>query len=120
MTHDGRTIRFASKDIKMNDTIKLNLETKEISESYPMAVNSLAMVSDGSNRGRIGTIVHISKLDGNFDLVSLKDARGHTFTTRINYVFIIGKQGKPGITVPRGDGLKYSILEEMENRLKHE
>ena len=120
VTHDGRTIRFASKDIKMNDTIKLNLETKEISESYPMAVNSLAMVSDGSNRGRIGTIVHISKLDGNFDLVSLKDARGHTFTTRINYVFIIGKQGKPGITVPRGDGLKYSILEEMENRLKHE
>lgn len=120
VTHDGRTIRFADKDIRINDTIKYNLDTKEIVETYPMAVNSLAMVSDGSNTGRVGTVVHISKLDGNFDLVTLKDARGHTFTTRINYVFIIGKNDKLAITLPRGDGLKYSIQEETEHRMNKE
>jgi small subunit ribosomal protein S4e len=120
VTNDGRTIRFADKDIHVNDTIKYNLETKEIVEKIPMAVNNLAMIADGSNTGRVGTIIHISKLDGNFDLVTLKDARGHTFTTRINYVFVIGKNGKSAITLPRGDGLKYSIQEETENRLKNE
>lgn len=120
VTDDGRTIRFADKNIRINDTIKYNLDTKEIMESYSMANNSLAMVSDGSNRGRVGVITHISKLDGNFDLVTLKDTRGHTFTTRINYVFIIGKNEKSAITIPRGDGLKYSIQEELEHRLHKE
>jgi small subunit ribosomal protein S4e len=120
VTNDGRTIRFADKNIHANDTIKYNLETKEIVETLPMAVNSLAMVSDGSNTGRVGTVVHISKLDGNFDLVTLKDARGHTFTTRINYVFIIGKNDKSAITLPRGDGLKYSIQEEMDHRVNRD
>jgi small subunit ribosomal protein S4e len=120
VTHDGRTIRFADKSIHINDTIKYNLETKEIIESFPMAIGSLAMVSDGSNTGRVGTVVHISKLDGNFDLVTLKDSRGHTFTTRINYVFVIGKNEKPAISLPRGDGIKYSIQEETEHRLQQE
>jgi small subunit ribosomal protein S4e len=120
VTDDGRTIRFSDKDIHVNDSVKFNLDTKEIVEKIPMAVNSLAMISDGSNTGRVGTIVHISKLDGNFDLVTLKDARGHTFTTRINYVFVIGKNGKTSIALPRGDGLKYTIQEETENRLKND
>lgn len=120
VTHDGRTLRFADKDIKINDTIKYNLDKNEIEASFPMAVHSLAMVSDGTNRGRVGTIVHISKLDGNFDLVTLKDARGHTFTTRINYVFIIGKGEKPAITLPRDQGIKLSILEEAEKQQQQE
>ena len=120
VTHDGRTLRFADKDIGPNDTVRLNLETKKIEEFFPMANHSLAYVSDGTNRGRVGTIVHISHLDGNFDLVTLKDANGHTFTTRINYVFVIGKGGKASITLPRGNGIKLSILEEAEKRNNNE
>ena len=115
VTHDGRTLRFADNDIGLNDTVKLNLETRQIEEWYPMATHSLAYVSDGTNRGRVGTITHISKLDGNFDLVSLKDAQGHAFTTRINYVFVIGKHA-PSISLPRGRGVKLSILEEADRR----
>jgi small subunit ribosomal protein S4e len=120
VTHDGRTLRFVDKNIHINDTVKYNLDTKQIVESYSMAVNSMAMVSDGTNTGRVGIITHISRLDGNFDLVTLKDARGHTFTTRINYVFVIGSHDKAAITLPRGNGLSYSIQEELEHRLNNE
>lgn len=34
VTHDGRTIRYPMPDIKVMDTVKLNLETGEIEEVY--------------------------------------------------------------------------------------
>lgn len=115
VTNDGRTLRFVDSHVKLNDSLKLDLNTGEVQESFPMASGSLAFVSDGTNRGRVGTIVHISKLDANFDLVTLKDVSGHTFTTRINYVFVIGRD-KSAITLPRGEGIKLTILEEAEKR----
>lgn len=51
VTHDGRTIRFADNNIKVYDTVKFNLETKEIIGHFPFAVNNIAMVSDGTNAG---------------------------------------------------------------------
>lgn len=100
----------------MNDTVKLNLETKQIEDFFPLAAHSLAYVSDGTNRGRVGAIVHIAKLDGNFDLVTLRDAKGHAFTTRANYVFAIGRGTTPSITLPRAAGVKLTIIEEADLR----
>ena len=120
VTHDGRTIRFADSAIGVNDTIKFNLETKQVEDFFPLAAHTLAYVSDGTNRGRVGSIVHIAKLDGNFDLVTLRDAKGHAFTTRANYVFAIGRGNTPSITLPRGNGLKLSIIEEAELRANNQ
>jgi len=116
VTHDGRTLRFVDKDIHINDTVKLNLDKNEIVEKYSMSVNNLAYVMNGTNRGRIGVINHIAHFDGNFDLVTLKDVKGHTFTTRINYVFVIGNGNNSAITLPRENGVKLSIIEELAKR----
>lgn len=116
VTHDGRTLRFADKDIQLNDTVKYNLESNEVVERYPMAVNNLAFVMNGTNRGRIGIINHISHFAGNYDLVTLKDAKGHLFTTRINFVFVIGNGNNSAITLPKESGIKPSIIEEAANR----
>lgn len=116
VTHDGRTIRFADPTISMHDSIKYDLEKKTITEIYKFEKGNLAYISDGNNKGRVGTITHISKLDGNHDIVTLKDANNHIFTTRIGYVFIIGKGDKPVITLPKQNGLALSILEEAEKR----
>jgi len=116
VTHDGRTLRFADKDIRINDTVKYNLEKNEITERFPMAVNNLAYVMNGSNRGRIGVINQIAHFDGNHDLVTLKDVKGHIFTTRISYVFVIGKGNTSAIALPKENGIKLSILEEAANR----
>lgn len=116
VTHDGRTLRFAGKDATINDTVKLNLDNGEVTERFPVAVNNLAYILNGSNRGRVGVISHIAHFDGNHDLVTLKDAKGHVFTTRVSYVFIIGNGNTSAITLPKENGIKQSILEEAANR----
>lgn len=120
VTHDGRTLRFASKEATINDTVKYNLESGEVGERYAMAVNNVAFIMNGSNRGRVGIITHIAHFDGNHDLVTLKDAKGHIFTTRISYVFVIGNGSTPVIGLPKENGVKTGILEETANRNRSE
>lgn len=120
VTHDGRTLRFANREVTMNDTVKLNLDNGEITERYPMVVNNLAYVMNGSNRGRIGIVNHIAHFDGNHDLVTLKDVKGHLFTTRSSYVFMIGNGNNSAITLPKQNGIKLTIAEEAANRHQNE
>ena len=116
VTHDGRTLRLADKDIQIGDTVKLNLEKNEVEAFIPMAVGNLAFVSDGNNRGRVGIIDHINKFDNNFDLVTIKDSKGHSFTTRTSFIAAIGKGSKALITLPKGNGISLSIMEEAKLR----
>lgn len=116
VTHDGRTIRFADPSIAIHDTVKWDLEKKQITDHYSFEIGNVAFISDGSNKGRVGVITHVSQLDGNHDIITLKDARNHTFTTRIGYVFVIGKGDKPAITLHKNNGISLSILEEADKR----
>jgi small subunit ribosomal protein S4e len=116
VTHDGRTIRFADKDIKIGDTIKYNLEKNEVEDFIPMSVGNLAFCSDGNNRGRVGIIDHINKFDNNFDLITIKDANGHSFTTRTSFIVTIGRGNKSLITLPKGNGIALTIIEEAKKR----
>lgn len=120
VTHDGRTIRFADPTIAVNDTIRYDFEQKQILDVYKFEVGNVAYVSDGNNKGRVGVISHITKLDGNHDIISLKDKNHHIFTTRIEYVFVIGKGETPSIALPRHSGVAVSILEEVEQRKANE
>jgi 40S ribosomal protein S4 C-terminus len=56
--------------------------------------------------------VNIERHLGSFDM-HVKDAHGHSFTTRLNSVFIVGKSGKPCMSLPRDKG----IVEERDRRL---
>jgi len=116
-THDGRTIRYPDPLIKANDTIKFNLETSKIEEFIKFDSGSLAMITGGKNLGRIGLIESTERHEGSFHIVHLKDANGHTFATRMDNVFIIGKNATtPLVSLPRGKGLRLSIIEEKERR----
>jgi small subunit ribosomal protein S4e len=116
VTHDGRTIRFADKEIKIGDTVKFNLEKNEVEDFISMSVGNLAFCSNGNNRGRVGVIDHINKFDNNFDLITIKDGNGHSFTTRTSYITAIGKGSKSMITLPKGEGISLSIIEEAQKR----
>jgi len=118
-TTDGRTIRYPDPNIKVNDSIKFNLETGKIEEYIKFDVGALAMVTSGSNLGRIGTVEARDKHPGSFDIVHLKDAAGNKFATRLSNVFIIGKNATtPLVSLPRGKGIKLSIIQDRERRLK--
>jgi len=76
------------------------------------------MITKGRNTGRVGTIMHVEKHPGSFDIVSIRDARGHSFSTRKENAFVIGTGEAPWITLPKGKGIKLSILEERDDIAK--
>ncbi|KAG6747076.1 hypothetical protein POTOM_049455 [Populus tomentosa] len=116
-TYDGRTIRYPDPLIKANDTIKLDLENYKIVDFIKFDVGNVVMVTGGRNRGRVGVIKNREKHKGSFETIHVQDATGHEFATRLGNVFTIGKGTKPWVSLPKGKGIKLSIIEEAKKRL---
>lgn len=118
VTHDGRTIRFPDPDIKINDTVKIDIATGKITEFVKFDIGNLCMIIGGSNTGRIGLIERREKHPGSYEIVHVKDAAGHRFATRLTNVFVIGKGFTSYVSVPKNKGVKRTIMEERDSRLK--
>nr|AEE63224.1 unknown [Dendroctonus ponderosae] len=117
VTHDGRTIRYPDPNVKVNDTIQLEIATSKILDYIKFESGNLCQITGGRNLGRVGTVVNRERHPGSFDIVHIKDANEHVFATRLNNVFIIGKGSKAFVSLPRGKGVKLSIAEERDKRL---
>jgi len=113
-THDGRTFRYPDPNIKVNDTVKYDIESGKLSEIVKFDVGNLVMITGGRNLGRVGVIVSREKHPGSFEIIHVKDAAGQSFATRIQNVFVIGKGTKSLVSLPRKKGIKRSILEESD------
>lgn len=55
---------------------------------------------------------------GSFNIAHVKDSAGQEFATRLGNVFAIGTDARPWVSLPRGKGIKLSILEQRELREK--
>jgi len=117
-THDGRTIRYPDPLVKVNDTVKVNIAENKVVDFYKFEVGNVAAITGGNNIGRVGIIQHRDRHPGSFDIIHVKDAAGQTFATRLSNVFVIGKGSKPAVTLPKAKGIKQSILEERQAKLK--
>ena len=115
-TYDGRTIRYPDPLIKANDTIKIYLVTNKIVDFIKFDVGNVVMVTGGRNTGRVGVIKNREKHKGSFETIHVEDALGHAFATRMGNVFTIGKGNKPWVSLPKGKGIKLSIIEEQRKR----
>lgn len=120
ITHDARTIRFADAKIKIGDSIRYNIETNQIEEHYSQAIGNVCLVTGGNNKGRIGLIANISKKAGQVHLVTVKDAKGHTFSTRLDNVFVLGNGDKVEITLPKEKGIKSTLVEQVAHNEEQE
>jgi small subunit ribosomal protein S4e len=116
VTHDARTIRYPLPEIKVNDTVKIDLATGKIVDHVKFDRGNLVMITGGRNLGRVGVIIRREKHLGSFEIIHIKDAVGHQFATRLSNVFIIGKGTKSLVTLPRSKGIKKSIIEELHDR----
>jgi len=119
VTHDGRTLRFPNPEIRVGDSIKLDLNhgtKKPIMEFYKFDIDVLVMVVQGRNRGRVGNIRKIERHLGAYNLAHIVDARGNIFATRENNVFVIGRN-KPEVVLSSDEGVKISILEQQKNQI---
>ncbi|KAF9111010.1 40S ribosomal protein S4 [Mortierella sp. AM989] len=116
VTHDGRTIRYPDPLVKVNDTIKLDLESGKFVEFAKFEVGNVAMVTGGRNTGRVGVITHKERHVGGFDIVHIKDVLDRQFATRLSNVFVIGEGNKPWVSLPKNKGVKLTIAEERDRR----
>jgi small subunit ribosomal protein S4e len=117
VTHDGRTLRYPDPAIKVNDTVRLDLESGKILDFAAFEAGNSVMICGGNNIGRVGTITHRERHPGSFEIVHIKDAVGHSFATRLQNVFVIGKGTKPWVSLPKGNGVKLSIIEDRAAKM---
>jgi len=118
VTHDGRTIRYPDPLIKVNDTVKLDIKENKIVDFVKFELGALIMVTGGHNQGRVGVVTHRDRHPGSFDIVHIRDSRGNEFATRLGNVFVIGKGKDSFITLPKGKGIRLTIQEERDRRVK--
>ena len=114
VTDDARTIRFPKPEIKENDTIKFNLEKKEIVGFYKYEIGSQVMINGGNNVGRCGTIIKIEKHPGSYEIVYIKDLANKEFSTKLSNVFVIGEKN---MEIPAEKfNTRLSVIEERKIR----
>ena len=96
------------------------MATKEIDGVVKFVNGAQLTLTGGNNIGRIGTLTSIEKHIGSYDIAHIKDVRGHTFSTRLSNCMVIGDGKKPAISLPRGEGIAYSLIEKRDMRLGNE
>eukprot|EP00392_Amoebophrya_sp_AT5.2_P000053 g53.t1 len=118
VTHDGRTVRFPDPSIKTNDSVRLDIATNTILDHCKFEHGNVCMIMGGNSIGRVGTITHREKHPGSFEIVHMKDAQDHHFATRLQNVMVIGKETKPWISLPKGNGIKLNIWDDRKKRME--
>jgi small subunit ribosomal protein S4e len=101
---------------QVGDTVMYDIESGKIKDFVKFDIGNLVMVTGGHNNGRVGTMVHKEKHKGSFDIVHVEDAAGNRFATRQSNVFVIGKGNKPLISLPKGKGVRLTIIQEQAKR----
>lgn len=114
VTHDGRTIRYPDPDAKTNDVVKVNIATGKMSDIIKFQLGATVILTKGHNAGRVGILMHIEHHENSFDIVTVKDVKGNTFATRVSNVFAVGSGTEPLVSLPKGRGIKKTIIEERD------
>ena len=117
-THDGRTVRYPDPSVAVHDTVKLDIATGKIVSFQKFEVGKTCTITKGRNTGRVGTIMSVEKHPGSFHIGHIEDINKNKFATRLQNVFSIGADNKPWVSLPKGKGIKLSIIEERTKRLK--
>ena len=134
----GRQGSFSSWCMQVNDTIVYDLVSGKVTEHIKFDLGQVCMVVGGKNRGRVGTVISREKHKGSFDIGIVRDAAGNEFATRcgllssawwlckrsaaellaavcrLQNVFVIGKESNPLISLPKGKGVRLTIIQEQE------
>jgi len=117
VTNDGRTIRYPNPDCKIGDTVEIDIASGKIQNWVKFDSGNLCMITGGRNLGRVGVITSRDRHPGSFDIVHVKDAAGHSFSTRMSNIFIIGKGNKSMVSLPKDKGIRKTIAEERDARI---
>jgi small subunit ribosomal protein S4e len=118
VTHDGRRIRFPNLNLKRGDSLVVDTKSSKVTSAIKLKKDAIVMLVGGANRGRIGRAVALERHPGSFGIAHIVDEAGNQFATRINNLFVIGKNMKSvPITLPKAKGIVQNPVIEREERL---
>jgi len=120
VSHDGRTIKHSIVGLHVGDTIRYDLNDRKILGVSKMMVGAPVLAWAGNNKGRIGHIIAENKILGKDSYIKCVDSRGNEFVTVKSYLMVIGEGQKLWTSIPAGNGLRYTNLEQLESSGKHE
>ena len=78
------------------------------------------MLIGGNNVGRIGNLQSIEKHPGSYEIAHVKDSTGNHFSTRLQNIIVIGDGKTPAISIPKGEGIRLTLVQERDVRLGDE
>lgn len=119
VTHDGRTLRYPHPSINIGDTIKYNLETGDVDGVARLDNGNTIMAVGGNNIGRVGVLSHVEKHPGSFDIAHVRDSKGNSFATRVGNIFVLGEGKKSWISLPKGNGIKLTPIQERDAKARN-
>lgn len=114
-TQDGSTFRYCDPKIKIGDTVKIDLATKNIVDFLSFKIDMKVFITKGKNLGCAGVISNIENHLGGYNIAYVVDSHGRSFATRADNAFVIGEESS-WITLPKGEGIKISELEKSNIR----
>jgi len=120
VTHDGRTIRYPHPDVQINDSVKFNFESGEVGGIIKFQNNAIVMITGGNNIGRVGHLQSLEKHPGSYEIAHVRDASGNSFATRLGNVMVIGDSKSTIVSLPKGEGIRLSLIEERGLRIGNE
>jgi len=88
------------------------LATGDVASIVKFENNAHVMITGGNNIGRIGILQSREKHPGSFEICHIKDAKGNIFSTRLGNVMVIGDNKNTEISLPKGEGIKLTLVEE--------
>lgn len=74
-------------------------------------------MTGGNNIGRVGTLMHVEKHPGSYEIANVRDSNGNSFATRLSNIFVIGQGKKPLIKLPKYNGLRLSLIAERNSKI---
>jgi small subunit ribosomal protein S4e len=78
------------------------------------------MLIGGNNIGRIGNLQSIEKHPGSYEIAHVKDNSNNSFSTRLQNIIVIGDGKTPAISIPKGEGIRLTLVQERDVRLGDE
>merc|ERR1711990_23800 len=102
--------------IHKNDSVKVSFEDGSVSGIVKFDNGATVFVTGGNNIGRVGVLQHVEHHPGSYEIAHVKGSRGNSFATRLGNIFVIGDAKKPLISLPKGKGIRLTLVEERDVR----
>lgn len=112
-TNDGACFKYCDPSININDTVKVDLDTRKVVDYVTFSVGRVVYIINGEDAGRVGIIKDIQIDDNDKTVLSVEDFGSKIFNASLSSVIVIGDNEESLlISLPEEKGIRLTELEE--------